>query len=65
MIDIQHTDCPDGEGVDIFSLWKCRPCLEGMYASATDDQCLWCPPGYTNGVRGATDDSGCTSMYTF
>ena len=43
MVDIQHTDCTDSEGVDNFLLFKCRPCLEGWYASATDDQCLLCP----------------------
>ena len=44
---------------------KCRPCFSGMYASATDEKCLFCPRGYTNAARGATDISSCTSMYTF
>ena len=59
-----HTDCPAGEEFD-FSKQQCHPCREGGYASDTDFQCIHCPRGYTNGVVGATDDSGCTSMYTF
>ena len=44
---------------------KCRPCYVGWYASATDEKCVWCPTGYTNGVRGATDISSCTTIYSF
>ena len=45
----------------------CGPCLEGWYVSDIYPVpvCVQCRDGYTNGVVGATDDSGCTSMYTF
>ena len=64
------TDCPDGEGItyvtdgDVSST-VCGPCLEGWYVSDIYPVCVQCPDGYTNGVVGATDDSGCTSMYNF
>ena len=60
-----HTDCPEGQGIDALSGNTCHVCLESYYDSPRNDRCLPCPWGYTNGMKGATDDSGCTSMYTY
>ena len=60
-----HTDCPEGEGIDDENPKYCKPCRPGWYASNKNDSCLPCPYGYTSDVNGATDDSSCTSMYSF
>ena len=59
-----NTECPYDEGVDASEPYICHPCKPGYYASAHNDACTACEWRYINGVTGATDDSGCTSMYT-
>ena len=61
---LSHADCSDGLGLDFSDLWNCHPCHPGFYASADSDYCRPCPKGFTSSVTGATDDSGCTSMYS-
>ena len=62
-----HTECGQGMGTYFVNgEYICQPCPVGTFASNFSlwEDCDLCPFGYTNGVTGAIDDSGCTSMYS-
>ena len=57
------TRCPAGQGIK-WGEKTCSPCPSGYYQEANNGvSCRRCSYPLSNGVTGAKDSSGCTSMY--